>query len=193
MENGYSFFALLFRQKYIKRWSLMRCAAEETLSQHSMECAAIAHCLATINKEIFKGQADSDKVAVYALFHDASEVLCGDLPSPVKYSDGTMRSVYGKIEEASADALLSKLPDELRKFYDGPVREKTDELTIRLVKTADKLCALIKCTEELKWGNNEFSAAQKATLESLKAYDSPELRYFMDKFIPAFSLSLDEL
>lgn len=192
MDN-FSFFALLFRQKYIKRWSLMRCSVEENLATHSMETAAVAHCLAVINRDVFGGDANPDRVATYALFHDASEVLCGDLPSPIKYSDSNMRDVYGKIEQASAESLISKLPKELRAAYEGPVFEQADELTHRLVKTADKLCALIKCIEEIKCGNSEFVTAEKATRDVLASYDSDELRYFEEHLLPAFTKTLDEL
>lgn len=192
MEN-YSFFALLFRQKYINRWSLMRCSTEENLSTHSMETAVIAHCLAVINRDVFSGGADPDKVAVYALFHDSSEVLCGDLPSPVKYSGEELKNAYKKIEEESAKSLLSKLPNELKSAYESPVYEKADPLTHRLVKTADKLCALIKCIEEIKCGNLEFTSAEKSIRENLKEYESRELEYFTEHFLPSFGKTLDEL
>lgn len=190
---SYGFGALLFRQKYINRWSLMRCVREECLSVHSMETAVIAHLLATINRDIFGGDADPSLVAAYALYHDSSEVLCGDLPTPVKYYNEQMRSIYGQIEKNSAQLLLSKLPKELRESYKPLICEECDELTHRLVKTADKLCALIKCIEEEKGGNGEFSSAERSVRQSLEAYDSDELRYFNENFLPAFALDLDEL
>ena len=191
--NGYGFFALAFRQKYITRWSLMRNSQAETLSSHSMETAMIAHCLALINKEVFGGDADPDKVAVFALFHDCTEVLSGDLPSPVKYCSGEMRKTYAKIEKKAAEQLGSKLPPELRAHYEPLIGEDADPLTLRLVKTADKLCALIKCIEELNCGNGEFAAAKRSTEKVLEAYASDELDYFMKNFIQAFSLPIDEL
>ncbi len=191
MENG--FLALLFRQKYIKRWSLMRCNEEEALSQHSFECALIAHILATVNKEIYGGEADAEKVVLTALYHDAAEVLCGDLPTPVKYHDPQMRSTYEKIEKKCEDTLLSKLPDELKNAYEPLIKQKNDPLTHRLVKTADKLCALIKCEHELKSGNNEFKSAKLSTEKALEEYASPELDYFMKNFYMAFTKDLDEL
>ncbi len=191
MDHG--FLALLFRQKYIKRWALMRCNEEEALSQHSFECALIAHILATANKEVFGGEANVEKVVLTALYHDATEVLCGDLPTPVKYHDEQMRSTYEKIEKKCEDTLLSKLPDELKDSYAPLVKQDNDELTHRLVKTADKLCALIKCVHELKGGNSEFKSAKESTERSLEAYASPELDYFMEKFYPAFTKDLDEL
>lgn len=191
--NGYGFFALAFRQKYIARWSLMRNSQTENLSSHSMETAMIAHCLALINKTVFGGDADPDRVAVFALFHDCTEVLSGDLPSPVKYYSGEMRKTYAKIEKNAADQLLSKLPEEIAGAYAPLINEDADPLTLRLVKTADKLCALIKCIEEENCGNREFAAAKKATEQSLEKYASAELDYFMKNFIPAFSLPIDEL
>lgn len=191
--NGFGFFALAFRQKYISRWSLMRNSQPESLSAHSMEAAMIAHCLALINKTVFGGSADPDRVAVYALFHDCTEVISGDLPSPVKYYSGEMRKTYAKIEKKAADQLLSRLPEPLRAEYEPLINEDADPLTLRLVKTADKLCALIKCIEEENCGNREFAAAKKATEKSLAGYASDELDYFMKNFIPAFSLPIDEL
>ncbi len=191
--NGYGFFALAFRQKYIARWSLMRNSQTESLSSHSMETAMIAHCLALINKEVFGGDADPDRTAVFALFHDCTEVLSGDMPSPIKYYSGEMRKTYAKIEKKAAEQLLSKLPPELSGAYAPFINEEADDLTLRLVKTADKLCALIKCIEEENCGNNEFAAAKKATEKALESYRSDELDYFMKNFIPAFSLPIDEL
>ncbi len=189
----YTFPALLFRQKYINRWSLMHCMQEESLAVHSAETAVIAHLLAVINRDVFGGTADPDKTALFALYHDSSEVLCGDLPTPVKYYNEKMRSTYDEIEKNSARLLLSKLPEELKKTYEPLVCEECDELTYRLVKTADKLCALIKCIEEAKGGNREFSSAEKTIRRSLEAYDSDELIYFNEHFLPSFSLDLDEL
>ena len=191
--NGYGFFALAFRQKYITRWSLMRNSQAENLSSHSMETAMIAHCLALINKTVFGGPADPEKVALYALFHDCTEVISGDLPSPVKYYSDEMRKTYAQIEKNAADQLLMRLPEELREAYAPLITEDADVLTLRFVKTADKLCALIKCIEEENCGNGEFSAAKKATWNALTDYSSDELDYFITNFIPAFSLPLDEL
>lgn len=193
MTDGFGFFALAFRQRYITRWSLMHSVERESLSEHSAQCAMIAHCLAEINKTVFKGEADPEKTALYALYHDCAEVLCGDLPTPVKYATLQMRQTYAEIEKNSASALLDKLPDELKGAYSPLLNEECDELTLRLLKTADKLCALIKCETELKSGNAEFSSAKKTTLKLLEAYASPELDYFMENFFPAFSKTLDEL
>ncbi len=191
--KDYGFLALLFRQKYIKRWSLMRCTEEEDLSHHSFESALIAHILATVNRDVFGGEANVEKVVLSALYHDSSEVLCGDLPTPVKYHDEQMRSTYKNIEKSCEETLLSKLPDELRASYEPLIKQESDELTHRLVKTADKLCALIKCVHELKSGNSEFKSAKASIEKGLEEYKSAELDYFMQNFYPAFTKDLDEL
>lgn len=188
-----SFFALVFRQKYISRWALMKNTHTEYLSSHSMECALIAHCLANINKFIFNGTADPDKVAVYALFHDCGEVISGDLPSPVKYRSKEMRSVYAEIEDAAAEKLLSSVPKELLPVYEPLVKEVGDAQTMRFVKIADKLCALIKCIEEVNAGNREFEQAKISTEKALVELSCPEYDYFAVHFLPAFSRPLDQL
>ena len=190
---NYSFFALIFRQRYIKRWSLMRNQSEETLSEHAMQCAVLAHALAAINRDVFGGDADPDKAAAYALFHDSAEVLCGDLPTPVKYASAEMRDTYRKIEDTAAASLLSKLPPELQNTYRPLIFSDADPETARLVKTADRLSALIKCMEEEKSGNSEFRAARSSTLALLKQMPGKELDYFMTHFLPACEATLDEL
>ncbi len=171
----------------------MRCTETEDLSQHSFETAVIAHILATVNRDVFGGDADVEKTVLTALYHDSSEVLCGDLPTPVKYHDEQMRVTYKNIEKNCEDTLISKLPEELRGSYSPLIKGECDELTHRLVKTADKLCALIKCTNELKSGNGEFKSAKISVEKSLAEYASPELDYFMEKFYPAFAKDVDEL
>ena len=189
----YSFFAMIFRQRYIKRWSLMKNQSEETLSEHAMQCAVLAHALAVINRDIFGGDADPDKAAAYALFHDSAEVLCGDLPTPVKYASAEMRDTYRKIEDSAAATLLSKLPPELQSVYRPLVSGDTDPETARLVKTADRLSALIKCIEEEKSGNSEFRAARASTLALLSEMPGREIHYFMEHFLPAYEKTLDEI
>ena len=189
----YSFFALIFRQRYIKRWSLMKNQSEETLSEHAMQCAVLAHALAVINRDVFGGDADPEKAAAYALFHDSAEVLCGDLPTPVKYASAEMRNTYRKIEESAAASLLSKLPPALQSAYRPLLSGDVDSETARLVKTADRLAALIKCIEEEKSGNNEFRAARASTLSLLQKQPGKELDYFIEHFLPAYEKTLDEL
>ena len=189
-----SFFALLFRQKYIMRWSLMRNTTPESLSEHTAEAAIIAHALAVIGNTVFGKQYDADRIAALALYHDASEVLTGDLPTPIKYFSRAMKQEYAEIESQAVEQLLVKLPEELRATYQALLSGKdTDPEAYRLVKIADKLCAYIKCLTEEAAGNREFIAARKSTEAILDSIDSDELRYFRENMLDAFSRSLDEL
>ena len=193
-KNGETcgFFPLVFRQKYIHRWGLMRNAECETLSEHAMEVSVIAHALALIGNKLFGGQYDPERIALLALYHDVPEVYTGDLPTPVKYFDESSKESYRQLEDRAVDTLLSQLPAFLREDY-RPLFEGGSESEHKLVKAADKLCAYIKCVEEEKCGNREFSSAGKATLRSLQAMDCPELKWFMENCLPAFSLTIDEL
>ena len=187
-----TFFALLFRQKFINRWGLMNNSRNETLSEHCFEVAVIAHALAVIGNTYFGGSYDPERIAVEALYHDASEVFTGDMPTPAKYFSPELRKSYAVLEENAVNTFLSKLPDELSGVYGSLLRVK-DEDDIRLIKTADKLCAYIKCLDEIKVGNNEFRDAARSTLESLKKFDSPELGYFIENILPSYELTVDQL
>jgi len=189
----FSFFALAFRMKYITRWGLMRNYRTENLSEHSAETAMLAHSLALIGNQYFHKHYLVERVAVLALYHDLCEVFTGDLPTPVKYFNSEMRESYKKIEESAAQKLLLKLPDELRDEYADILNEHKEKDLHILVKAADKLCAYIKCTEEVSNGNNEFKKALVATKKSLDQYPCEELQYFMEHFLPSFNLTLDEL
>ena len=191
MEN-YSFFALAFRQKYIRRWGLMRNTMTENLSEHAMETAMLAHALALIGNEYFKKQYEPDRIATLALYHDVPEVYTGDLPTPVKYFDKNSRESYQLIEEQAIASLLSKLPEKLRPTYEK-IFEGGSEEEHRLVKAADKLTAYIKCIEEEKCGNSEFRSAKAATEKSLHAMHCPELDFFMENLLPAFAMTIDEM
>lgn len=186
------FFPMLFRQKYIHRWSLMRNVTPESLSEHVAETAVIAHALALIGRTYFGNPCDPSRVALLALYHDAPEVYTGDLPTPVKYFDDRSRDSYAEIESNAIEALLGGLPPALRKEY-APFFGGGSEAEHRLVKAADKLCAYIKCVEEEKSGNPEFRSAGASTLRTLRGMNCPEADYFMEHFLPAFSLTLDEL
>lgn len=186
------FFAYISRMRYIDRWALMRNSQKENVQEHSHMVAVIAHALALIRKEIFGGEIDPGEVAVAALYHDAPEILTGDLPTPVKYFNPGIRDAYKQVEEISADKLLSMLPDELRPSYVPYLKEEPGALR-DLVKAADKISAYIKCVEELKMGNNEFREAASQTMALLKGSPLPEVAYFMEHFLPAFELTLDEL
>lgn len=187
-----SFFALVFRQKYIKRWGLMRNLREESLAEHASETAILTHALCSIGNLVFGKNYNTDRAVTLALFHDIGEVYTGDLPTPIKYFSQEMRQNYKDIEENAAEALLAHLPAELVPTY-RPLLSGEDDPLYPLVKAADKLAALIKCLEEEKSGNCEFSAAKKATLEAITALHSKEADYFVGHFLPAFSLSLDEM
>ena len=191
MEN-YSFFALAFRQKYIRRWGLMRNTLSENLSEHAMETAVLAHALALVGNTYFQKNYNPDRIATLALFHDVPEVYTGDLPTPVKYFDKNSRDSYAQIEAQAIASLLSKLPEPLRDAY-ADILEGGNEEEHRLVKAADKLTAYIKCIEEQKTGNTEFDSAARQTLESIHAMNRPELKWFLTECLPAFTLNLDEL
>ena len=193
MERQFSFFAYLSRMRYINRWGLMRNTFQENVQEHSHMVAVLAHTLAVIRRDVLGKPADPGLAAAAALYHDAPEILTGDLPTPIKYYSPDIRDAYKQVEQVSAGKLLDMLPRELRGAYEPLVREEYDPDTRALVKAADKLSAYIKCVEELKAGNNEFRQAAEQTLEALKAYGLLEVDYFMERFLPAFGLTLDEL
>lgn len=186
------FFAYLSRMRFIQRWALMRNTAPENVQEHSHQVAVLAHALAVIRNEKFDGQVDPGAVAVAALYHDASEILTGDMPTPIKYDNPAIQGAYRDVEKMAEQKLLGMLPLELQAVY-GPILTVPDEEIRRLVKAADKLSAHIKCLEELKAGNLEFRQAAEQTRRALESYDLPEVRYFIDTFLESFSLSLDEL
>ena len=186
------FFAYLSRMWFIQRWALMRNTAPENVQEHSHQVAVLAHALAVIRNGKFGGQVDPGAVAVAALYHDASEILTGDMPTPIKYDNPAIQGAYRDVEKMAEKKLLGMLPQELREVY-APILTVPDEETRRLVKAADKLSAHIKCLEELKAGNLEFRQAAEQTRRALESYDLPEVRYFIDTFLESFSLSLDEL
>ena len=186
------FFAYISRMRFIQRWALMRNTAPENVQEHSHQTAVLAHALAVIRNGKFGGQVDPGAVAVAALYHDASEILTGDMPTPIKYDNPAIQGAYRDVEKMAEKKLLGMLPQELREVY-APILTVPDEETRRLVKAADKLSAHIKCLEELKAGNLEFRQAAEQTRRALESYDLPEVRYFIDTFLESFSLSLDEL
>lgn len=190
---SYHFFALLERMKYIDRWGLMRNTRTENIQEHSHTVAVLAHALAVIDRTHFNGHLDPNEAAVAGLYHDASEILTGDLPTPVKYDNPAIKDAYKAVERVAADKLLSMLPDELRGDFAPYVREELDPELLAIVKAADKLSAHIKCLEELKAGNNEFSLAARQTREALDKMELPALNYFIEHFLSGFSLTLDEL
>ena len=193
-KDGSNFCAMLSRMKYIDRWALMRNSCRENISEHSLEVAMIAHMLCVIGNKRFGKQLDTGKAALIAMYHDTTEIITGDMPTPVKYYNDKIQEVFQKIEDAAAEQLLAMLPDDLQDEFSGLFfRLKEDEYLWRLVKAADKFSALIKCMEEKKAGNQEFDSAYKATMESILAMKLEEADCFMKEFIPAYKKNLDEL
>ncbi len=188
-----SFFAYLSRMRYIDRWGLMRNTFQENIQEHSHMVAVLAHALAVIGREKFGSRVDPGEAAVAALYHDASEILTGDLPTPVKYDNPAIKEAYKAVEHVAADKLLSTLPPELRPSFAPYVREELDPELLAVVKAADKLSAHIKCIEELKAGNLEFESAARQTRQALEEMDLPALRYFMEHCLDSFALNLDQL
>jgi len=189
---NHSFFAYIFRMRYIARWALMRNTRTENVEEHSYEVAVLAHALAVIGRDVFHKELDPDKTAAVALFHDAPEIITGDMPTPIKYFNPELKSAYSRVEAVAQDKLLSMLPPELVAAYEPLVREADPEVR-RYVKAADKLAAWLKCQEELKAGNAEFKRAAGETLTALKAMEMEEVDWFMDQLGGAFQLTLDDL
>lgn len=188
------FYALISRMKYITRWSLMRNSIQENIQEHSHMTAVIAHALGIIGNRMYGKNYNPEHLATVALFHDATEILTGDMPTPIKYQNPDIIEAYHQVEAYAADRLMKMLPRELRGDYEAlldPDSHKDD--SYRLVKAADKLSALIKCVEERKAGNTEFMSAERSTRESILAMELPEATYFVEHFMPAFELDLDEL
>ena len=191
MENN--FFALISRMRYIQRWSLMRNSIEENIQEHSHMVAVIAHALGVIRRDVFGTDCDPNACAAVALYHDASEILTGDLPTPIKYHDSIITEAYHKVENIAFEKLISMLPVEMRAAYEPIMTGEVEKELHPLVKAADKMSAYIKCIEERKAGNNEFLSAEAQSLDALKKMELPEVDYFIEHFIPAFEKTLDEL
>lgn len=186
-------FSTLSRLKYINRWGLMNNTRNENLSEHSLEVAFIAHALCIIKNKRFGGSIDADKVAVYAMFHDCTEIITGDLPTPIKYSSKKLREAYKAVEEEAGERLLSTLPDDLREEYEKYfVVQDGDEEIWKIVKSADRLSALIKCIDERRMGNMEFCKAEESTRKIIEENMTPELAEFIKEFMPSYGMTLDE-
>lgn len=191
--NDANFYALISRMKYIARWSLMRNAVPENIQEHSHMVAVIAHALGVIRRDVFGRECDPEHLAAAALFHDASEILTGDMPTPIKYQNREIMEAYHKVEDLAAQRLLSMLPEVLRPAYAPLLCDDHGDDGYRLIKAADKLSALIKCVEERKAGNTEFGSAEASTRAAIAAMELKEADYFMEHFMPGFELDLDEL
>ncbi len=187
------FYALMGRMRYITRWGLMRNTFSENISEHSHQVAVLAHALALIRRDVLKlPTPEPDRCAVAALYHDASEILTGDLPTPIKYYNPDIKDAYKQVERIAGNRLLDMLPPELRASYEHLVLEDEEEV-LPFVKAADKLSAHIKCLEEQKAGNTEFDTAAKQTWDAMKAMARPELNWFLENCLSAYALNLDQL
>ena len=187
-----SFFAYIFRMRYIARWALMRNTRTENVEEHSYEVAVLAHALAVVGQEVFHKDVNPDRVATAALFHDAPEIITGDLPTPIKYFNPAIKSAYDQVEAVAQDKLLGMLPAQLTEAYTPLVRVEDPQVR-RYIKAADKLAAWLKCLEERKAGNREFVQAEEETLHALKDMDMDEVTWFLEHMGEAFGLTLDEL
>ena len=189
----FKFFAYLDRMKYIKRWSLMRSVREENIMEHSQQVAVIAHALALINNKIFGGSVDINKTVLLAQYHEVGEVITGDLPTPIKYFNPEIKSAYKDLEKNACERILNMLPEELKEEYSTYILPDTSTLEYDIVKAADKLSALVKCTEEIKAGNSEFKKAKASLEKELKSLKLKEVDYYLKTFYGAYELTLDEL
>ena len=185
------FYAMLFRMKYIDRWALMRNTRKETLSEHTLETAFIAHALAVIENKRLGGSVNAERAAVLALFHDAPEIITGDLPTPVKYYNADIKNAYKEMEKVAEKRLVDLIPEDLRPEF-SDIFGETDKHLLKIVKAADKISALIKCKDEIALGNRDFSAAEKSTAKAVKELGLPAADIFVEEFLESFSLSLDE-
>lgn len=189
----YDFYAYMDRMKYIKRWQLMRSTRDENIMEHSQSVALLAHALVTIHNDIYGGNADVLKTVLCAMYHETSEVMTGDLPTPIKYYNKSIQGAYKEIERNACQKIVGTLPEEMQKSIAPYVLMEEDCIEKQLVKAADRLAAYIKCMEELRSGNTEFSKAKKSIEQDLRSRKMPEVEYFFRYFIPSFSLALDEL
>lgn len=189
----YDFYAYMDRMKYIKRWQLMRSVREENIMEHSQNVAMLAHALAVIHNEVYGGNVDASKVVLYAMYHETSEVITGDLPTPIKYYNKGIHGAYKELEKSACEKIAQMLPEEMQRAIQPYILADEESMEYKLVKAADRLSAYIKCMEELRSGNKEFSKAKKSIEEDLHSRKMPEVEYFFKHFIPSFSLNLDEL
>ena len=193
-QKKHSFFAMLARMKYIERWALMRNSVKENISEHSLEVAMIAHALAIPGNKRLQKNYCAEHAAMLGLYHDCTEIITGDMPTPVKYENSEIQTAYKQIEKAAAFRLLNMLPSDIREEYEPYFIESPEDKELRLlVKAADKISALVKCAEEIKAGNREFCNAEATLQEAVKKLHCPEADLFMKEFFPMYQLTLDEL
>lgn len=188
-----NFFAMLSRMKYINRWGLMRNTINENIAEHSLDTAVIAHGLAVIGNIYFGKKLDAERIAVLAMFHDTTEIITGDLPTPIKYFAPEIKRAYKNVERYAGEQLLSTLPEEMQGEYRAVIiAEEAEKENWRYVKAADKLSALIKCVEEIAMGNADFAQARESTYQAVRGLHMEEADYFLEHFLPAYALTLDE-
>lgn len=193
MQNNYNFFAMVNRMKYIDRWALMPNANKENIAEHSHSVAVIAHALALIGNREFGKNYNPERAALLALYHDTTEVITGDMPTPVKYYNDEIKSVYKDIEKTAGDRLLKMLPDDYKQDYVHLFHKSDEDKQLwKLVKAADKISALVKCIEENRMGNREFDIALKSQEQKIADIDMPEVKFFSEHFLKAYYLTLDE-
>lgn len=192
MKNNH-FFAMLSRMKYIDRWGLMRNTITENISEHSLEVGFIAHALGVIHNKVYGGDMNVERLALLGMFHDVTEIITGDMPTPVKYYSPIIRNAYKEVEAVAKEQLLTGLPEEFRGEYAPLLLETEDEGDLwKYVRAADKLSALIKCVEERQMGNKDFAQAEETIRKAVDGMGMPEVRYFVENFLPAYNLTLDE-
>lgn len=194
MQNS-NFYAMIFRMKYINRWGLMNNTKYENLSEHSLEVSVIAHCLVMIHNKRFGGNLNGERAALLGVFHDCTEIITGDMPTPIKYFNPQIQHAYKEIESNSADRLVSMLPDDFKDDMSQILKMEgaEDEELKKFVKAADKFSALIKCIDEIRMGNDEFRQAEKTVRKAIEDMNMPEAKVFSEEFLPAFSLTIDEM
>ena len=189
------FYAMLSRMKYINRWGLMNNTRQENISEHSQQAAVLTHCLVLIHNKRFGGKLDAERAALLAVFHDSTEIITGDMPTPIKYQNPGIIDAYKQIEEKAADRLVSLLPEDFQEEYEAILKQsgEQDKQLRKFVKAADRYSALIKCIEEMRMGNDEFRMAKETIQKSIDDMGMPETKVFEEEFLPSFYLALDEL
>lgn len=197
MRENSNFYAILSRMKYVNRWGLMRNSKKESLSDHTLDVVFIAHALVVISNTFFEGSYDEGRVVLLAVFHDAPEIITGDLPTPVKYFDPAIKKAYEKVEKSAKAKMIAQLPEEMQDTYKTimdaeEAKNSEDEVLMKYVKAADKLSALIKCIEEEQSGNRDFAKAKESTLKIIENLKMPEVDFFVENFLPGYYLTLDE-
>ncbi len=191
--KDYQFFAMMSRMKYINRWGLMRNTKEENICEHSLDVAMIAHALGVIGNAYFGKSLNADRLALMGMYHDATEIITGDMPTPVKYYNPLIRNAYKEVESIAKDELLKGLPDEMRALYDPILLDTEEEKDLwHYLKAADKISAYIKCIEEMRMGNHDFEKAGESLKKIIDDLELPEVDFFMEHFMPAYMLTLDE-